>query len=273
MRMHTFLFAVLAGVVLAPGIHAQRPTVAIIGTGNMASAMGPRLAEAGYTVVYGSRDPDRASVRELVARTDSGARALGQAGAAATGDVIVLAVPWEAMRAVVTSLGDVTGRVLLDFSATARPGEDGYMEAGVETSSSELIQEWAPGAQVVKTLVPSMYLMADPTLLEAPPTVMLASDSRYAKEVAGRIFYDMGLDPFDAGPLRNVRALASFGRIFWVPLLQGRDQGIEIRLMRSSFWPCTWDVQATYGAPVDAGDLAEFPGQGEPRPCEYFRGR
>jgi len=189
------------------------------------------------------------------------------------GAVVVLAVPWEAMEAVIANLGDVGGKVLLDFSAADRPAPDGYMESGVETSTSELIQEWVPEALVVKTLVPSVYLMADPNLLGDPPTVMLASDSRYAKEVAGRIFYDMGLDPFDAGPLRNARALASFGRIFWVPLLQGRDQGIEIRLMRSSYWPCTWDVQATFGRPPDADDLAELPGQGEPQPCEAFRGR
>ena len=55
--------------------------------------------------------------------------------------------------------------------------------------------------------------------------------------------------------------------------LQGRDQGIEIKLMRSSFWPCTWNVQEAYGAPADADDLAELPGQGEPLPCEAFPGR
>jgi len=273
MRIFPLALAALMSVLACVGAAAQRPTVAIIGTGNMASAMGPNLARAGYSIVYGSRDPERASVQDLVAETGAGARALGQAEAAAAGDVVVLAVPWEAMAAVVSNFGNVRGKVLLDFSASDRPGEDGYMEAGVETSTSELIQGWVPEALVVKTLVPSVYLMADPTLLGDPPTVMLASDSRYGKEVAGRIFHDMGLDPFDAGPLRNARALASFGRIFWVPLLQGRDQGIEIRLMRSSYWPCTWDVQAAFGSPPDAEDLAELPGQGEPIPCEFFRGR
>jgi predicted dinucleotide-binding enzyme len=260
-------------VLLSADASAQQPTVAIIGTGNMASAMGPNLARRGYEVIYGSRDPDRQAVRELVARTGPGARAVGQAEAAAAGEVVVLAVPWEAMSSVISNLGDVSGKVLFDFSASDRPGPDGYMESGVETSTSELIQEWVPDALVVKTLVPSAYLMADPTLLGDPPTVMLASDSRYAKEVAGRVFYDMGLDPFDAGPLRNAGSLAAFGRIFWVPLLQGRDQGIEIRLIRSSYWPCTWDFQETFGRPSDADDLAELPGQGEPQPCEAFRGR
>jgi predicted dinucleotide-binding enzyme len=273
MQIRNLIVTALAILVLCSDAVAQRPTVAIIGTGSMASAMGPNLARKGYTVVYGSRDPDRQSVRDLVARTGPTARGVGQAEAAAAGDVVVLAVPWEAMRSVVENLGDVSGKVLFDFSASDRPGADGYMESGVETSTSQLIQGWVPDALVVKTLVPSVYLMADPTLLGDPPTVMLASDSRYAKEVAGRVFYDMGLDPFDAGPLRNAQALAAFGRIFWVPLLQGREQGIEIRLMRSSYWPCSWDVQATFGPASDADDLAELPGQGAPQPCESFRGR
>lgn len=252
---------------------AQRPTVAIIGTGTMASAMGPNVARAGYAVVYGSRDPGRPEARALVERTGHGARVLGQEAAAQEGEIIVLAVPWEAMEEVIAGLGDVAGKVLLDFSGADRPAEDGYMESSVATSTSELIQDWAPDGLVVKTLVPSAYLMDDPDILGTPPTVMMASDSRYAKEAAGRLFYDIGLDPWDAGPLRNARALDAFGRLFWVPLLQGRDQGIEIRLMRSSYWPCNWDVQAAFGRPSDADDLAELPGQGEPLPCETFRGR
>ena len=264
------MLAVLSGT-SADSLSGQRPTVAIIGTGGMASAMGPNVAEAGYAVVYGSRDPARPAARDLAQRTGHGARVLSQASAAAEGEIIVLAVPWEAMESVLESLGNVEGKVLLDFSGADRPAEDGYMESSVTTSTAEIIQGWAPGALVVKTLGPSVYLMEDPDFLGTPPTVMMAADSRYAKEAAGRLFHDIGLDPWDAGPLRNARALASFGRLFWVPLLQGRDQGIEIRLMRSSYWPCTWDVQATFGRPPDADDLADLPGQGDPLPCEAYR--
>ena len=175
------------------------------------------------------------------------------------------------MEKVIEALGDLDGKVLLDFSGSEAPGPDGYMESSVETSTSEMIQGWAPGASVVKTGVPSVYLMADPDFLGEPPTVMLAADDRGAKEAVGQLMYDIGLDPWDAGPLRNARAIAAFSALFWVPLLQGRDQGIEIKLMRSSYWPCTWNVQEAFGAPNDADDLAELPGQGEPLPCEAFQ--
>ena len=35
-----------------------KPVIAIIGTGDMGDSLGPRFAELGYTVVYGSRHPD-----------------------------------------------------------------------------------------------------------------------------------------------------------------------------------------------------------------------
>lgn len=266
------LVVLLAAHFLATPASAQRPTVTIIGTGSMASAMGPRVAAAGYPVVYGSRNPDRPAVAALVEETGPGTRALGQEEAAQAGDLVVLAVNWEVMDEVIGNLGDLTGKILLDISGAEQPGPDGYMESTVATSTSEMIQEWAPGSSVVKTGVPSVYLMADPDFLGEPPTVMLAADDRAAKEAAGQLMYDIGLDPWDAGPLRNARAIAAFSSLFWVPLLQGRDQGIELKFMRSSFWPCAFDAQEAFGAPVDADDLAELPGQGEPLPCEAFPG-
>ena len=54
--------------------------IAIVGTGEVGSALGPEFAAQGHEIVYGSRDPDRDSVRELVARTGASASATGQAG-------------------------------------------------------------------------------------------------------------------------------------------------------------------------------------------------
>jgi 8-hydroxy-5-deazaflavin:NADPH oxidoreductase len=249
---------------------AQQPTVAIVGTGDVANSIGPKLAAGGYAIVYGSRDPNRESVVDLVELTGSGAYATTQREAAAAADIIVLAVPWQAMQQVVANLGDVSGKALVDVSDPNTIASDGYMESSVETSASELIQGWQPDAYVVKMAIPSSYLIDEPTFLGPPPTVMLASDHRASKEAVGEIVAELGLDPWDAGPLRMARAIEAFRLLFWVPLLQGRDEGIEFRLMRSSYWPCFWDVQATFGAPPDVDDLAQLPGESEPRPCESF---
>jgi 8-hydroxy-5-deazaflavin:NADPH oxidoreductase len=265
------VLALLTILVVAPAaLLGQQPTVAVIGTGNMGGSLGPRLAEAGYTVVYGSREPTRADVRELVALTGHGASAASQEEATAQAGVVVLAVHWEVMEDVLSNLGDVSGKILVDMSGPNRLAADGYMEISVETSGGEVIQRWRPQARVVKTGLPSVYLIESPMILGRPPTVMLASDDREAKEIVGRMVADIGLDPWDAGPLRMSRAMEALGLLFWVPLLQGREQGIEVHLLRSSFWPCSWDVQADFGAPPDVEDLAQVPVPAPPQPCEFW---
>ncbi|RPI61974.1 MAG: hypothetical protein EHM50_04765, partial [Lysobacterales bacterium] len=59
--------AALAVAVAALGPQgAAAETVAMIGTGNVGAALGRRFAENGHKIVYGSRDPSAADVRELV---------------------------------------------------------------------------------------------------------------------------------------------------------------------------------------------------------------
>lgn len=116
---------------VSPAILAgQQATVAVIGTGDMGGSLGPKLAEAGYTVVYGSREPARADVRELVASTAHGASAASQEEATAQAEIVILAVHWEVIEEVLSNLGDVTGKVLVDISDPNR------VRVGSKASSS-----------------------------------------------------------------------------------------------------------------------------------------
>ena len=62
----------LSLVVAAPAV---ADTVAVLGTGRVGAALGPQFAKQGFEVVYGSREPQRADVQALVART--GGKATG----------------------------------------------------------------------------------------------------------------------------------------------------------------------------------------------------
>ena len=68
------LFLSILLAVAAAG-SALADTIAIIGTGEVANAVGPLFAAQGHEIVYGSRNPDRDDVRELVAKTGAGASA------------------------------------------------------------------------------------------------------------------------------------------------------------------------------------------------------
>ena len=248
------------------------PTVAVIGTGNVGSALGPQLAKLGHTVIYGTRDPARESVRALVARTGQKGSAATQQDAATRADVVVLAVPADALEEVTRSLGPLTGKILVDVSTGAmRKGADGYMELVPGPSNSERVQSWAPRARVVKVGIPGAYVIAQPLVHGVPPTVPIAANDRAAKETVARMIAGIGLDPFDAGPLRFARSIDEFALLFMVPLQQGRAEGIEIKFLRSSYFPCFWPVRKQFGPTADSADLAVFPPTGTtPRPCQAW---
>lgn len=254
------------------GASQALPSVAVIGTGSVGSALGPQLAKRGHTVIYGTRDPARESVRALVARTGPKGSAATQRDAAARAEVVVLAVPADALEEVTKGLGPLAGKILVDVSTGAmRKGADGYMELVPGPSNSERVQAWAPQARVVKAAIPGAYVIPQPLVHGVAPTVPIAANDRAAKETVARMIAGIGLDPFDAGPLRFARSIDEFALLFMVPLQQGRAEGIEIKFLRSSYFPCFWPVRKQFGAPSDSADHAVFPPTGTtPRPCQAW---
>ncbi|MEM8814335.1 MAG: NADPH-dependent F420 reductase [Pseudomonadota bacterium] len=267
------LLTVAAALFLAAGSAASpQPVVAVIGTGDMGDSLGPRFAELGYRVVYGSRDPTRERAQALAAATGPKASVTTQKEAAQAGDIVILAVPWPAMETVAQNLGTLDGKIVIDVSFPHQQAEDGYYESMVDTSSAELIQQWNPGAKVMKTFaLQASYVIDSPDVVGGPVSIPIAGNDRQAKEQIAKIIVAMGLDPVDAGPLRMSRELEAMQRLYGVPFFQRREAAWEFYFRRSYYWECIW--QDDWSAPVaDAGNLAEMPEtQGEPKPCPATR--
>ena len=248
----------------------SRETVAVIGTGDMGNSLGPKLAEIGYRVVYGSRDPSREKVQTLVRNTAPNAAATTPKEAAQSASIVLLAVGWPAMEQVAQSLGSLDGKIVIDISFPFEQGPDGYPQSTVETSSAEMIQAWNPGARVVKWGMPTAYYIDKPGELGAIPSNLIAADDRDSKEIVARIAHAIGQDPFDAGPLRMSRAIEAQTLLFMVPLYQRRTAHWENVTVRSSYWSCFWGDD--WSSPViDADNLAEFPDHGQAlRQCSEY---
>lgn len=249
-----------------------KPVVAIIGTGDMGDSLGPRFSELGYSVVYGSRDPGGEKARQVAERTGPNTIVTTQREAAQSGDIVVLAVPWPAMETVAQNLGALDDKIVIDISFPSEQGSDGYYVSVVETSSAELIQQWNPGAKVMKTFaLQASYVIDDPKVVGGPVTIPIAADDKAAKEQIARIIVAMGLDPVDAGPLRMSRELEAMQRLYGVPFFQRRQAAWEFYFRRSYYWECIWEDE--WSEPVaDADNLAQVPEtQGEPTACPGTR--
>ena len=254
--------ALIALATLAePADAEQRESVALIGTGDMADSLGPRLAALGYRVIYGSRDPASDRVRELVALTGHGATATTQVEAARTGDIVFLLVTWPAMGTVARNLGDLSGKVVVDVSMPFEQGKDGYPQSMLETSSAEMIQGWNPGAKVVKAFASQgSQIIDEPLGAGGPISVPIASDFADAKLKVAGIADALGLDPVDFGPLRMARSVEALQMIYMIPYVQRRKAMWEFYFRRSNYWACHAASESL--VPVfDADALAAFPGR------------
>lgn len=195
--------AVLVLVAMAWSGAALAETIAIIGTGEVAGGLGPEFAAQGHDIVYGSRNRDRDSVRELVARTGGNASATGQADAVAGADIVVLAVPWYAVEEVVASIGDLSGKIVIDPTNPRMVGEDGLRDFAVDPSNAEWIQRWVPQSRVVKAFnTMGWETMVNPDSSGGSVTVPIVGDDPEAKAVVSGLIEGMGLEPIDLGPVR-----------------------------------------------------------------------
>jgi len=195
---------------------ARAETIAIVGTGNVGGALGRRLAEQGHRIIYGSRTPDSAAVRALVAETGRGAAAEEPAAAAAAAEVVILAVRAEAIEGVVAGLGDLSGKIVVDPTNPRITAADGYRDFAFDGSNAERVQRLAPGASVVKAFSTlGARTMLDPSVARGPVTVPVVGDDRAAKAVVVELARSIGLEGLDVGPLRHARILEGLHFLRW----------------------------------------------------------
>ena len=248
MKWTLHLFVLLGAIGLAshdaPAAEDAKPVVAMIGPGTLASTFGPAIGRAGYTVVYGSRDPQREAVRKLVQQTGAKASATSPREAAAGAQIVILAVPRDALDEVTAGLGPLDGKIVVDVSAgMKRVAADGYLELIPGESNSERIQAAHPRARVVRINLPLMAYFVDPLLAGTPPTVMIAGDHSPAREAVARLIFGgvvdrhPGLRFWLAHGGGVTPALAGRLRHGWRVRPETRGAvGDPMQLLRNSFW-------------------------------------
>lgn len=211
---------------------AWAETIAIIGTGDVAGALGPEFAAQDHTVVYGSRNPDREKVRELVTRTGRGASVTTPAAAAEGADIVVLAVPGMLVTDITKGLGDLSGKIIIDPTNPMERKLTAFHHA-VDTSNAEIIQDLAPDAHVVKAFnTLNWRTMVDPDSAGGPVSIPLAGNSSRAKLVVAELVEGMGLEPIDVGGVENAHWVEGM-LILWINNRYGTRDSFDFHLRKN----------------------------------------
>lgn len=181
-------------------------SVAILGgTGQQGRGLATRFAAAGIPVIIGSRDPERAA--EVAATIGSGVTGTDLASAAASAQIVVVAVPWDAHAATLTDLrAQLAGRIVIDCvnpivfrdgAPVALPVEEG--------SACQQAAALLPESTVVGAFHHiAAKLLADMSISELSTDVLVvADDDEAAQAVCDLVDVIPGMRGVRAGRLRD----------------------------------------------------------------------
>jgi NADPH-dependent F420 reductase len=190
---------------------ASRPTVGVLGgTGPLGRGLGLRLAVAGYDVVLGSRETARAerTVETLLDdhTVDAGTLRGGANREAAARDVVIVAVPFDGVRPLLTDLSELLAGTTV-ISCVNRLGFDtrGPHPLPVDGgSAAQLVAQLLPTARVFGAFhhVPAGRLTRDAGPLDLDVLITGDSPDDRVLELVRAVG---GARPVEVGPLRLSR--------------------------------------------------------------------
>ena len=165
--------------------------VAIIGSGNVGSALKRGLSRAGHD----ARTSTKADSKQT----------------AEWGELVILAVPFGALDAVIRETGRaLDGKTVVDVTNALTP--DMQLALGYSTSGAEELQKKQSGARIVKCFNTVFAQHMDTGHLgDQRLTVFAASDDADARRTVRGLAEDIGFDAVVGGPLRNARWLEALG--------------------------------------------------------------
>ena len=185
--------------------------VTIIGTGNMARGIGTRLLAGGHSVTLLGTEQQKAQA--LAGDLGRDVRA-GTVGDPITGDVVVLAVWYQALDDVLGRYGDqLAAKTIIDI--TNPVDQETYAPLTLDAgSAAQEIAQKTPGAKVVKAFNTTFAgSLIEGRVAGEPLDVFIASDDEDAKATVRELAEGAGLRVLDAGPLAHARQLEGAGYV------------------------------------------------------------
>lgn len=187
-------------------------SVAVLGgTGDQGRGLARRLALAGHTVHLGSRSAERAekAARELVEAEAApiDVRGLDNAAAAAAGDVVIVAVPWDGHRELLERLAaPLAGKIVVDCVNPLGFDKKGPFALDVaEGSAAQQAAEVLPDSRVTAAFHHvSAAVLLDPGVEEVDLDVLVLGEDREATDVVRALAERIpGVRGVFGGRLRN----------------------------------------------------------------------
>ena len=161
--------------------------IAIIGAGNVGSALAQSLSSAGHKICFGVREPTVLEKKRGFSSGSISFHTVSQAASLAE-TIIIAAVP-TAVKEIASSLGDVSQKVIIDAMNSLREKPSGFSNS---TSALLSLLDTRNVAKCFNTT--GFENMKNPGFGSMSADMFVAGDSAKAKAVATALAKDIGFE-------------------------------------------------------------------------------
>lgn len=189
--------------------------IGIIGSGDVARALGRAFVVEGHRVMLGTRDPGKEKLKAWLADVGPAGSTGSFAEAAKFAELAVVATRGTATEAALALAGpeNFAGKVVIDATNPLKMGADKQLTLAVGFSDSlgEAVQRALPQARVVKAFnTVNNAHMYKPDFPGGRPEMFMCGDDADAKRVVAEILVRFGWNAIDAGGIEASRLLEPF---------------------------------------------------------------
>ncbi len=200
--------------------------IALIGHGNVGGALAVNFAQAGHSIIIGARTPDAPEVLALTAH--AGITATGIAEAVAAADVVLIATPAHIVVELIPTLGDLTGKTVIDATNAVMKKPEPYATAFAA------FRALTPAAVVKCFNTTGFENMANPRYGDTAIDLFMAGSDAPAKAIARQLALDAGFaECYDFGGDDKVQLQEQFA-LAWINLaiMQGHGRNLAFKLLK-----------------------------------------
>ena len=183
--------------------------IAIVGgTGKEGKGLAFRWGKAGYQVIIGSRNLEKAQsvVNEIIPSLPPNSELSGKTNESAVkqADIVVITVPYQAHRDILTLLkSELQGKIVIDVTVPLVPPQVTKVQMPADGSAAqEALKILGPGCRVASAFQNISYdllLSDEPVLCD----VLVCGTDPDTRQAVLELVKDAGLTGWDAGPLEN----------------------------------------------------------------------
>lgn len=221
---------------MATNTGSIKAKIGIIGSGDVAKALGTGFLKHGHEVLLGTRDP--AKLAEWTKANPKG-RVGSFADAAKFAEVAVLAVKAEAALEAVRAAGAVilTGKTVIDptNAFASVPPVNGVLRLSTTPDESQLerLQREFAGIHFVKAFNQiGAHGMVNPQFKGGKPTMFIAGNDEGAKKIVTAILDQFGWETEDMGQAEAARAIEPLSVLWAIPGLLKNDWMHAFKILR-----------------------------------------